>query len=113
MLALAAGEPAPQQQHPALIAAPSEAYLPACARKVMGEYARNTYQHADPRIALFDNPQMTPSRNLMFNLTLDDYHGDEEKLRAAIRYLAWFLPRTYNILPMPVGWDQSSFVPLG
>jgi len=105
-------EPAGEQRR-VLIAAPSETYLPARACKALGDYMRTMYQHPDPKIALVDDPQLTPSRNLMVNLTLEQYHGDEGKLRAAVHYLSWFLPRTYAILPTPAGWDDSNFVPLG
>ena len=91
-----------------LVAAPSEAYLPARARKAMGNFVRRMYHHPDPRIALVCDPQAT----LMINLTLEDYDGDAGKLSAAVHYLSWFLPRTYNIAPMPASWSDSTFVPL-
>jgi hypothetical protein len=96
-----------------LIAAPSAAYLPARARKAMGNFVRQMYHHPDPRIALVCDPRATPSRSLMINLTLEDYDGDQDKLGAAVRFLFWYLPRTYSIVAMPAGWDASSFVPLG
>jgi hypothetical protein len=96
-----------------LVAAPSEAYFPARARKAMGNFVRQMYHHPDPRIALVCDPQATPSRNLMINLTLADYDGDEGKLRSAVRFLTWYLPRTYRIGPMPPGWSDSTFMPLG
>jgi hypothetical protein len=95
-----------------LIAAPSEAYFPARARKAMGNYVRQMYKHPDPRIALVYDPQATPPRNLMINLTLADYDGDESKLSAAVRYLSWYLPRTYSVVAMPAGWSDSTFMPL-
>jgi hypothetical protein len=101
------------KQNQVLVAAPSEEYLPARARKAMGNFVRSMYHHPDPRIALVYDPQATPSRNLMINLTLEDYDGDEEKLNAAVRFLGWFLPRTYRIRAMPAGWTDSSFAHLG
>ena len=109
------GDPAEQlssggsKDNQVLVAAPSEAYLPARARKAMGNFIRQMYHRPDPRIALVCDPQAT----LMINLTLENYDGDESKLSAAVRYLSWFLPRTYNIAPMPAGWSDSTFVPLG
>jgi hypothetical protein len=96
------------KQDQVLVAAPSEDYLPARARKAMGNFVRRMYHHPDPRIALVCNPQAT----LMINLTLADY-GDEDTLRKAVHYLCWYLPRTYRVAPMPAGWTDSSFVPLG
>ena len=75
----------------------------------MGNFVRQMYHHPDPRIALVFDPQAT----LMINLTLADYDGDEDKLRMAVRYLSWYLPRGYRVAPMPAGWIDSSFVQLG
>ena len=99
-------------QHQVLMAAPSEAYLPIRARKAMAGYMRHWFEHPEPKITLLEDPQLAPSRNLMVNLTLEDYDGDETKLHAAIHYLSWYLPVTYRIVPMPAGWSDSSFVPL-
>lgn len=106
------GEPA-RGDHRVLVAAPSEAYFPTRARKALGDYVRHMFKHPAPRIALVEDPQLRPSRNLMINLTLEQYDGDEAKLRAALHYLSWFLPRTYSIVAMPAGGSDSSFVPLG
>jgi hypothetical protein len=105
--------PGGSKQNQVLVAAPSEEYLPARARRAMGKFVRSMYHHPDPRITLVDDPQATPSRNLMINLTLDDYDSDEEKLNSAVRFLCWFLPRTYRIGAMPAGWSVSNFVPMG
>lgn len=98
--------------HSVLVAAPSESYFPSYARRALGTYAKRVIQIATPKIGLIDDPQVTPSRSLMLNLTLAAYHGDEKKLTAAMHYLSWFLPRTYRIVPTPAGWDDSNFVPL-
>jgi hypothetical protein len=95
-----------------LKAAPSEAYFPARARRVLGAYLRKMFQHPDPKIALIDSPKLKPSRNLMINLTVAQYHGDQGKLNSAMRYLVWFMPRTYSLMPMPADWNDSGFVPL-
>jgi hypothetical protein len=99
-------------QHQVLTAAPSEAYLPTCARKALAGYMRHWFQHPDPKITLLEDPQQVPSRGLMVNLTLEDYDGDETKLHAAIHYLSWYLPATYRVVPMPDGWTDSGFVAL-
>jgi hypothetical protein len=95
-----------------LVAAPSEASLPARTRKVIGSYIRHYYQHPDPKIALVIDPGRSSAQNLMVNLTLEQYDGDQEKLSAAVRYLTWFLPRSYSIMAMPDGWADGAFVPL-
>ncbi|HYL79019.1 MAG TPA: hypothetical protein VEU96_32815 [Bryobacteraceae bacterium] len=98
--------------HSVLVAAPSESYLPVRARRALGAYARKIIQINHPKIGLVDDPQSTPSRSLMINLTLADYHGDQRKLSAALGYLSWFVPRSYRIAAMPPGWTDSNFVPL-
>jgi hypothetical protein len=111
---LPAGAPAAasDESRKVMTGAPSESYLPACARKAMGDFFRKALQHPDPRVALLADPQQTPMRSLVINVTLDDYGGDEKKMRAALYYLAWFLPASYRLIPMPAGWRTDSFVPL-
>src|SRR5262245_39594147 len=48
-----------------LLSTPSEAYLPMYARRAMADFFRKVLKHPDPRIILFDNPEMMPMRNLM------------------------------------------------
>jgi hypothetical protein len=95
-----------------LQAAPSESYLPACARKALARYMRQVIQHPDPKVALVVDPRLSPARNLMLNLTLEQYHGNSETLDAAMRYLTWFVPRSYSLMPMPPEWNDSGFVAL-
>jgi len=100
-------------KHSVLVASPSENYLPSYARRAIGNYARRFFQMPHPKMALVDDPQGTPPRVLMINLTLADYHGDQRKLGAAMHYLSWFMPQTYRIVPMPPGWKvDGSFVSL-
>jgi hypothetical protein len=96
-----------------LLASPSESYLPGRARKVIARFLREKFQHPDPRVALIAGGQLQPQQNLMINLTLAMYNGDERKLSAALHYLSWFLPRSYGLMPLTAGWSDSNFVPLG
>lgn len=98
--------------HQVLQATPSESYFPARARRSLGRYMRSMFQHPCPKIALIDDAKLNPSRNLMINLTLEQYRGDRNKLDSAMRYLTWFIPRTYSLMPMPPGWNDSGFAPL-
>ena len=101
-----------QQARQVLVAAPSEALLPARARKVIGDFIRKNYQHPNPKVGLVVDPSRDPSQSLMINLTLAQYHGDQHKLDMAIRYLFWFLPRSYALAPLPEGWSDSGFTDL-
>lgn len=93
-----------------LVASPSEEFLPSYARKALGNFIRRVYRHPDPKVALIGD--QSGAQGLMVNLTLDQYNGDEGKLRAALRYLGWFLPRKYRVTGMPKGWSDSNFAPL-
>jgi hypothetical protein len=108
----AGGNPATGGAHQILKAAPSESYFPTRARRAIGRYLRKMFQHPDPKIALVVDAHLNPPRNLMINLTLAQYRGDKGKLDSAMRYLLWFVPRTYSLMPMPPGWDDSGFVAL-
>jgi len=100
----------PQSSGDILVASPSEQFLPSYARKALGNFMRNVYRHPDPKVALIGDH--SGAQGLMVNLTLDQYDGDEGKLRAALHYLGWFLPRTYRVTAMPTEWSDSNFAPL-
>ena len=36
----------------------------------------------------------------MVNLGLKDYDGDEKKLDAAMRFLLWFIPKSYALMSL-------------
>ncbi|HLJ48010.1 MAG TPA: hypothetical protein VKU01_18465 [Bryobacteraceae bacterium] len=105
-------DPQPRQAGKLLVAVPSEALLPAAARRAIGAYMREKYRHPAPKVALVVDPSRQPAHALMFNLTLAQYHGDAKKLQAAVHYLGWFLPRTYAMTHLPEGWSEDNFLPL-
>ena len=112
-LARAAAVPSGEGARSILVAAPSDDYLPVYARRAIGNYAHRIFHIPQPKIALVDDSQANPSRMLMINLSLSDYGGDEKKLRAALHYLSWFVPKSYSIVPLPDGWKvDGSFIPL-
>jgi hypothetical protein len=108
----AGGSSAPGDQPRILKAAPSESYLPTRARRVLGRFLHDVFQHPAPKVALIVDPRLNPSRNPMINLTLAQYHGDARKRDAAMRYLTWFVPRSYSLMSKPDDWDDTGFVPL-
>jgi hypothetical protein len=107
-----AGSSPKEGPHQVLQVTPSEQYFPARARRSLGRYMRLMFQHPNPKVALIDDATLSPSRNLMINITLEQYQGDQNKLNSAMRYLTWFIPRTYSLMAMPPGWTDSGFAPL-
>jgi hypothetical protein len=89
-----------------LVASPDETLLPTPARKALAEFMREKYQIPVPKVALVRAPGL-PEVSLMFNVSLSDYGGQQEKLDAAIHYLGWYLPSNYAVLPLPPEWDGS------
>ena len=94
-----------------LIASPNESYLPATARAAIGRFMRSPFQHPSPKIGLVTGASL-PRQNLMVNLRLKDYGGDKKKLDAAMRYLSWFLPKSYGLMALPDDWTDSNMAPL-
>ena len=95
-----------------LRASPSESYLPAAARAAIGRFMRGPYRHPSPKIGLVTGASLRPRQNLMVNLRLSDYDGDAEKLDSAMRYLTWFVPKTYRVMAMPDDWSDADMSPL-
>jgi len=95
-----------------LKASPSESYLPSTARAAMGRFMRGPFQHPSPKIGLVTGASLKPHQNLMVNLRLKDYDGDRKKLDAAMRYLSWFVPKSYGLLALPDDWPDADMSPL-
>jgi hypothetical protein len=95
-----------------LRASPSESYLPATARASMGRFMRGPFRHPNPRIGLVTGASLSPRQSLMVNLRLKDYGGDKKKLDSAMRYLTWFVPKTYSIMALPDDWSDADMAPL-
>ena len=95
-----------------LRAAPSASYLPASARTAIGRFMRGPFRHPSPKIGLVTGASLQPRQNLMMNLRLKDYGGDKNKLAAAMRYLAWFVPKSYGVMALPDDWTDAGMSPL-
>ncbi len=95
-----------------LRAAPSDAYFPAGARAAMGRFMRGPFQVPDPKIGLVSGPSLRPRESLMVNLRASDYGGDMGKLGSAMRYLTWFVPKTYSVMALPDDWPDDWMAPL-
>jgi hypothetical protein len=90
-----------------LRASPNESYLPAAARAAIGRFMRGPYRHPSPKIGLVTGASLRPRQSLMVNLRLSDYDGDPEKLDSAMRYLTWFVPKTYSLMALPDDWSDA------
>jgi len=95
-----------------LRAVPSEEYFPSGARDAMGRFMRGPFQVPEPKIGLVSGPSLRPTESLMVNLRASDYDGDREKLDAAMRYLTWFVPKTYSIMALPDDWSDEGMEPI-
>jgi hypothetical protein len=95
-----------------LKASPSESFLPAAARAAIGRFMRGPFRHPSPKIGLVTGASLKPRQNLMVNLRLKDYGGDKKKLDSAMRYLLWFIPKSYGLLALPDDWSDAEMSPL-
>ena len=95
-----------------LKASPSVAFLPPTARAAIGRFMRGPFRHPSPKIGLVTGASLKPRQNLMVNLRLQDYGGDKKKLDAAMRYLLWFIPKSYGLLALPDEWPDADMSPL-
>jgi len=96
-----------------LVASPSEQLYPARARKALGDFLRNVYHHPAPKLGLIDSPALTPSRNLVVNLKINEhYHGNKERLDQAMGYVRWFVPSHYGLMSLPPEMDDTGFADL-
>jgi hypothetical protein len=110
---IATPDPPPNPQTGELLrASPSESYLPSTARAAMGRFMRGPFQHPSPKIGPVTGASLSPRQSLMVNLRLKDYHGDANKLGSAMRYLTWFIPKTYSMMPLPDDWSDAEMTPL-
>lgn len=95
-----------------LRASPNESYLPAAARAAMGRFMRGPFRHPSPKIGLATGASLSPRQSLMVNLRLKDYGGDKKKLDSAMRYLTWFVPKSYSVMALPDDWSDADMLPL-
>jgi hypothetical protein len=105
--------PANPQTSEILRASPNETYLPAPARAAIGRFMRGPFRHPSPKIGLVTGASLRPRQSLMVNLRLSDYGGDKNKLDSAMRYLTWFVPKTYSVMALPDDWSDAEMAPLG
>lgn len=104
--------PANPQARDILRASPNESYLPATARAAIGRFMRGPFQHPSPKIGLVTGASLRPRQSLMVNLRASDYDGDTKKLGSAMRYLTWFVPKTYSMMALPDDWSDAEMLPL-
>jgi hypothetical protein len=64
------------------------------------------------KIGLVTGASLSPRQSLMVNLRLTDYGGERNKLNSAMRYLTWFVPKTYSVMALPNDWSDTDMLPL-
>jgi len=106
-------DPPPNPQAREILqASPNESFLPATARAAIGRFMRGPFRHPSPKIGLVTGASLRPRQSLMVNLRLKDYGGDKNKLDSAMRYLTWFVPKTYSVMALPDDWSDADMSPL-
>ncbi len=95
-----------------LKASPSLEYYPAEARAAIARFLKGPLRHPNPKIGLVTGASLRPRQNLMVNLRLKDYGGDKRKHDAAMRYLLWFIPKSYGLLALPDEWPDDDMTAL-
>ena len=82
----------------AQVSAPSEQFLPAVARSAIKRFLKETTGIEQPRVAQVTDPNLTPSRVLMFA----DFHQDrfekKEHFIGLMTALRWFLPDSRGLM---------------
>lgn len=73
---------------------------------------RGPFRHPSPKIGLVSGASLQPRQSLMVNLRLKDYGGDQKKLDSAMRYLLWFIPKSYGLMALPDDWPDTDMAPL-
>jgi hypothetical protein len=73
---------------------------------------RGPFRHPSPKIGLVTGAALQPRQSLMVNLRLKDYGGDQKKLDSAMRYLLWFIPKSYGLMALPDDWPDTGMAPL-
>jgi hypothetical protein len=111
--ALANPDPPPNPNDRSFLhASPNESYLPTAARAAIGRFMRGPFRHPSPKIGLVTGASLGPRQSLMVNLRLKDYGGDGNKLNSAMRYLTWFVPKTYSVMALPDDWSDADMLSL-
>ena len=85
-----------REKEEVLIGQPSEYILPAATRQVLSSFLQAQGINT-PKVVLMQRKDKVTNeifQELVFNITPDNF-ANEEGYRAAVRHLAWFLPRHY------------------
>lgn len=95
-----------------LLNQPSETFLPAATRQVLKRFLEGQGIKS-PNILLMSRTRnhAHPTQELVFDLDADKA-GNEEKFRAIMGWLSWFLPRGFTYCSVPHSTFANEFEPL-
>ncbi len=99
-----------QEERETLIGAPSEEYLPALTRKILGEALDTVYGMPGLGVALMADMAHAPSRHLVLSLRAEDFK-DEFHMNDVMNAVQWHLP-PYRPIILNFGLEDSTFIPL-
>ncbi len=94
-----------------LVGAPSADYLPPATARALHHHLTAGWKMADPRVTLFVDPAMAPSRNLMLSRSFEEF-PDPQHRTAQVRMLLWYLPPRRSILLRPAKTAVETMTPL-
>lgn len=83
-----------------LAGSPSQALLPSSMRGVIRNFMQETLGIAKPAVFLISDAAMQPPESLVFNISGQQL-ADGSSSEAALRDVAWFLPRHYRAISVP------------
>lgn len=102
---------AKEPEREVLVATPSAQYLPPHAARALHHYLQVRWELEDPRVALFIDRGLRPTRNLVIGRKRSSF-ADEGLMNALLRYTTWYLPPARGLGLMPEDWSLGEMTPL-
>lgn len=89
-----------RHQHQVLVGSPSADYLPPATARALYRHLVQGWKIAEPRVALMQDPAMSPSRTLVIGRRADGF-GEGQDVDGATRMLLWYFPPRRKLMLQP------------
>jgi hypothetical protein len=107
-----AGTEVVAKKTPVMVGAPSEAMLPAWARRVIAAFLTRNASVTEPKVLVMVDPSRAPGRDLVFNVHPQDFPS-EAAFEAVMQALSWFVPARRSVVAISkTSGLVDSFTPL-